>query len=71
MRRGGNPALYGKVVQEGSDFCAAQFAWMSLAVEEDELTNPESIAVLGSNTEVATTTNDGDLLKQAGGLLTP
>jgi hypothetical protein len=44
---------------------------MSLAVEEDELTNPESIAVLGSNTEVATTTNDGDLLKQAGGLLTP
>jgi hypothetical protein len=29
---------------------------MPLAVKEDELANPVSIAVLGPNTEVATTT---------------
>ena len=39
---------------------------MSFVMEENELTNPEPVCLLGPRAEMASTADDGDLLKQAG-----
>jgi hypothetical protein len=47
---------------------------MAFAVEQDELTNPVAIGLLGIAAEVAAPANDGNLVEQAGtvsGRLTP
>ncbi len=66
LRRCGDAALHRQIVQKGFDLGRTHFRGMAFAVEQDELTNPVAIRLLGVAAEMATPADDGNLVEQAG-----
>jgi hypothetical protein len=52
------------MVQEGFHLRPAHGVGVALAVEIDELTNPGTVAIFGSGTEVPAAADDGNLVEQ-------
>jgi hypothetical protein len=65
LRRCENTALDRQIVQIGFDFGRTHFRRMAFAVEQDELTGPVSIRLLGVAAEMAAPADDGNLVAQA------
>lgn len=56
------------MVQEGLDLPCAELRGVLFVVKQDVLTNPVPVGLFGTLTEVPTTADGRDLIKQTGGL---
>jgi hypothetical protein len=59
-------ALHRQIIQKNLDLCRTHLSWMAFAVEEDKLTNPVAVRLLGVAAEMATSADDGNLVEQTG-----
>jgi hypothetical protein len=66
LHRCGDAAVHRQIVQKGFDLGRTHFRGTAFATEQNELSSPVTISLLGVAAEMPTRADDGNLVEQAG-----